>query len=472
MRMRQLRGPLLFSFVLFLLFEGVARVLAGLGAIALEPGDIHGFDRIHRGDEVPVEDRLYRTDRDLIFRLRPGFRTVYDRASLYPGRPTTYAVETNDRGYRTQRFSQKKAPGVFRIVCLGDSSTFGMNVEAADAYPGVLSELLEAIEPGRFEVLNLGVPGYTSRQGLELIRREVAAYEPDLVTFGFGSNGRFWPGAMTDDATMRFNQSRLGGLTLAAKDGLDHLYSYRLLRRAVTSVLYSIVDRGVLARRGPRRVTLDGLRDAIVAAHEELDRRGAVLMVLDNDLAKTDAREGIRSGVAASGAPHLDMRGLFDDERRERTRQIAAEHRLPPPKARDGAFLVRVRAPGRAVVTLEWRPFLGEGSTDPMRDDGRQGDQVAGDGIWSLYARWTPGQRVLYAYWAGTEGEDVREFHPGTPIGGSWRVDLVPDAAIGDIDEFGHYYLHTDNAHPDEQGHRLIAETLLPAVLEIEAGSP
>ena len=177
-------------------------------------------------------------------------------------------------------------------------------------------------------------------------------------------------------------------------------------------------------------------------------------------------------GVAASGAPHLDMRGLFDEKRSEHSRQIAAEHRLPPPRARDGAFLVRVRAPDRSGVTLEWRPFLGDVSSDPMWDDGSHGDPVAGDGIWSLYAPWAPGQRILYAYWAHAGGEKLREFHPGTPIGGAWRVELVPDSVIGDIDEFGLYYLHTDNAHPDEEGHRLIAETLLPAVLEIEARSP
>ena len=37
MRLRELRGPLLFTLVLFLLFEGVARVLAGLGEWAEAP---------------------------------------------------------------------------------------------------------------------------------------------------------------------------------------------------------------------------------------------------------------------------------------------------------------------------------------------------------------------------------------------------------------------------------------------------
>ena len=37
-------------------------------------------------------------------------------------------------------------------------------------------------------MLNLGVMGYTSRQGLELLRRRVLELEPDFVLIGFGMN--------------------------------------------------------------------------------------------------------------------------------------------------------------------------------------------------------------------------------------------------------------------------------------------
>ena len=472
MRLRELLGPLRVALGLALALELIVRVVAGIGWITLVPGGVHGFDRLHRGDEVPLEERLYELDRDLLFRMRPDFRTIYPRGSLFPGMPASYTVETNDRGFRTDPFSEAKPQGIFRVICLGDSSTFGMNVEAADAYPEVLAELLEARMPGRFQVLNLGVPGYTSRQGLELIRREVVAYGPDLVTFGYGSNGRFWPGLTTDDANIKFNQSPLGEVAIAAKEGLDQLYTYRLVRKMVTWAVYRLVDRGASSRNVPHRVTLEGLRDAISAAHAEIGRAGATLIVVNLDLAKTDARRGMKMGVAKTGAAYLDMSDLFDQTRSDRTRRIETEQRLPAAKASRSGCLVRVRAPDSQGVSLEWQPFLGAtSSVEPMWDDGSHGDQVAGDGIWSLYIPQPSGQRVLYAYWRTEAGEKTREYEPGSNLGGRWRMELIPESGIMDIDDFSVYFLHTDNAHPDEAGHRLIAEALLPTVLEVERRS-
>ena len=47
-------------------------------------------------------------------------------------------------------------------------------------------------------------------------------------------------------------------------------------------------------------------------------------------------------------------------------------------------------------------------------------------------------------------------------------MDMIPASGIMDIDHFGHYFLRTDNSHPDEEGHALIAEALLSVVLELE----
>src|SRR5205085_3056302 len=52
-----------------------------------------------------------------------------------------------------------------RIVVLGDSLTAGLGLDPADAYPALLQRMLE--EHGyRFEVVNAGVSGDTSADGL------------------------------------------------------------------------------------------------------------------------------------------------------------------------------------------------------------------------------------------------------------------------------------------------------------------
>ncbi len=94
--------------------------------------------------------------------------------------------------YTSQRFkgpeiAAAKPPGTFRIFCYGDSNTDGPKT---GGWPEQLQALLDRSgTPGiRFEVLNAGVTGYSSHQGLLRFRQEVGIYEPDLVLVSFGWN--------------------------------------------------------------------------------------------------------------------------------------------------------------------------------------------------------------------------------------------------------------------------------------------
>src|SRR5438093_278244 len=77
-----------------------------------------------------------------------------------------------------------KPAGGFRIVCLGDSVTFGFRVPLvfpdkptvydpyAQPYPRLLEDRLRAANPGRWiEVIALAVPGYSSHQGRAWLQR-------------------------------------------------------------------------------------------------------------------------------------------------------------------------------------------------------------------------------------------------------------------------------------------------------------
>jgi hypothetical protein len=93
-------------------------------------------------------------------------------------------LTTNARGLRGSRnYAYEKPEGVFRIVVLGDSFTFGEEVGDDDAYP----HQLEARLPG-VEVINLGVHGYGHDQMLLYLKEEGLRYHPDLVLLGFISD--------------------------------------------------------------------------------------------------------------------------------------------------------------------------------------------------------------------------------------------------------------------------------------------
>jgi len=99
----------------------------------------------------------------------------------------------NRAGFRGREFLAKE-PGVFRILSLGDSCTFGIapvdqGLVLREPYPQLLERSMRlARGPGRVEVLNAGSPGYNSYQGLLLLRTKLRGLAPDLITVRFGWN--------------------------------------------------------------------------------------------------------------------------------------------------------------------------------------------------------------------------------------------------------------------------------------------
>lgn len=80
--------------------------------------------------------------------------------------------------------------GSLRVVCFGDSVTgVYYHTGSRRAYADMLRIALERIAPeAEVEVLNAGVSGHTTGNGLERIDRDVIARKPDLVTVMFGLN--------------------------------------------------------------------------------------------------------------------------------------------------------------------------------------------------------------------------------------------------------------------------------------------
>ena len=117
----------------------------------------------------------------------------------------------NSAGFRGPEFEAKR-PGVYRILALGDSCTFGAIAQdtlgfVAQPYPLRLQRLVDRRNgEGRVEVLNAGVPGYNSFQGLLLLRSKLRDVEPDLVTVRYGWNDHLLsavagPGAFHEPAS-------------------------------------------------------------------------------------------------------------------------------------------------------------------------------------------------------------------------------------------------------------------------------
>ncbi len=98
--------------------------------------------------------------------------------------------ERNVFGFRSRHEEVHKPPGVFRIVALGDSFTWGDKIAETDStWPAILETTL-ARDGGaeRIEVISMAQRGYTTANEAELLERLGWQFDPDLVLIQFFAN--------------------------------------------------------------------------------------------------------------------------------------------------------------------------------------------------------------------------------------------------------------------------------------------
>ena len=113
------------------------------------------------------------------FRLLPAGRHVDPSAD----RPRRYFVPRQTPQKPVFHLLPQKSPGSFRIITIGDSFTFGAEIQSDDAYPARLQRMLNLDMPRerQAEVVNAGVEGYSAAQELELLKRALQHGAPDLI---------------------------------------------------------------------------------------------------------------------------------------------------------------------------------------------------------------------------------------------------------------------------------------------------
>lgn len=97
----------------------------------------------------------------------------------------------NSHGLREREIAAHKEKNEMRILCMGDSCTFGAgeNIPEKDLYVRQLESQLQVAFPKREVVcINAGMPGYSAWQGNRLLPELLDAYHPDIVTIYYGWN--------------------------------------------------------------------------------------------------------------------------------------------------------------------------------------------------------------------------------------------------------------------------------------------
>lgn len=130
-----------------------------------------------------------------------------------------------------------------KILCLGESTTFGLFVQKNEAYPAQLNRILDEKYPNRFIVYNRGTPGIISSLILLNLNHFIAETKPDFVILLCGANEFCMKLNATrsllilekQNTTVRnaiFNLSRffwnlrIYRLSILIKDGLKYKFEY------------------------------------------------------------------------------------------------------------------------------------------------------------------------------------------------------------------------------------------------------
>lgn len=277
--MKQVIAALLPVVIVFLALELLARVAATVKS------DVFGGD----------PELWYEYSNTLGWTRSPDFR-----GSMECG----VGRDFDASGYRSADTSQVDLHSEPKVVFLGDSTTMGFCVETGDSFV----ERVDAMLPNA-SAINLGLNGYTSYQGYQVLRETGARLQPDLVVVSFNFNDRRYvldasqadsPGAF--EATLQAEERKR--LLLA----LERSYLVGGLRFVLKSiglieepVIPSTVDLQTLLPR----VTLDQYKENlgnIVTWARENDS-DVLFMVLGDNPART---ERLHAGIAHLQANELD----------------------------------------------------------------------------------------------------------------------------------------------------------------------
>lgn len=121
---------------------------------------------------------------------------------LIPITRSTMTSQCNDRGFRDRDYVVPRPNNSFRVVCLGDSCTWGQGVNVEDVYSKCLENLLNESmlgsnaknAPVRFDVINAGRCGYSTRDERLCFEQEAIKYDPQLVVLQMLDNDNELPG--------------------------------------------------------------------------------------------------------------------------------------------------------------------------------------------------------------------------------------------------------------------------------------
>lgn len=257
-------------------------------------------------------------DPDVLFVPKPGYRGFSEGTQ----------VAISSQGLRDREFEVGHPAGVWRILVLGDSVTFGAGVLAEESYPKVLErELNQRGDGWRYEVINTGVIGYNTIQERARLEQVGLQFQPDVVLLMFVVND------LLDTFSIFDHQYEPTGWFAEQKQWLRR--NSRLVR-FYQNISWRLIDE---LRKDPNRPEQPRDRQRVLEREAEILRIAAIsqahgakfflalypdnlyqLVSPDEEGRQVTVREELLGFAQRNGIPVLDLTAAIGDVRDPRAR--------------------------------------------------------------------------------------------------------------------------------------------------------
>lgn len=260
--------------------------------------------------------QVFERDSGRFWRFRANSETA---STEFPG--LVYAF--NSSGFRGPEVFEQKPD--YRIIALGNSCTFGWGIPLAQTWTQRLNQKLSAYFPdSKQEVINAGVPGYTSFQGQKYLSDKLMALEPDAVIITFGWNDHWAANNGKPDS----EQELPGQALLSLQNILSRMNLYSLIRKIIIGYNSKPEERPISEIPGVRRVPIPEFVSIMTDMIDSLNQHSIQPLLVVPPVASPEEyfggqkyaihilheayQEEIRLLAARTGTPIVDLQPLFD----------------------------------------------------------------------------------------------------------------------------------------------------------------
>ncbi len=123
------------------------------------------------------------TNENTFFKEHPYLVGIPKENFQFPNLPKGFNITTDKNGHRvTKNYASSK--DAINIICIGGSTTFATGVTDKNSWPYILQQKLGK----NYNVMNLGVPGYSTLEGIIQLATTVPELKPDILIIYQGWN--------------------------------------------------------------------------------------------------------------------------------------------------------------------------------------------------------------------------------------------------------------------------------------------